>query len=333
MSGNTSYIIFTVLSQMAVGALIAMLIADFLAKSKEDAKFFETGAWVCVPVVVVGLIAMLSHEARPFLAMLTMNNHLATSWLSREVLALTLFVILAVVYTALWVCESEYGSLRGIISKIPVVSALIPALVKIFMPLRKIIGVLAAVMGFVVYLYASATSYMMYTMPAWNQPTTLLFFIVTTLLTGVTAVAAVLSVKYLMKKEADKSFTTFLWATTGIGVAMVVLLAVAVYANITMLPIASTEMAKMAQLATLEDMLHGEHATFLWLRVVIGIGLVLVCLVGLALALIKKSMSTAAILAIAVFVFAFIGELLGRTVFFGSIVPLSEVMPHFLSIV
>ena len=325
MSGHTSYIIFTVLSQMAVGALIAMVIADFLAKSKEDAKFFETGAWVSVPVVIIGLIAMLSHEARPFLAMMTMNNHLATSWLSREVLALTLFVILAVIYTVLWLFEPEYGSLKWF----PV----IPKIAKIFMPLRKIVGVLAAVLGVVVYPYASATSYMMPTMPAWNQPTTLVFFIVTTLLAGVTAVAAVLSVKYLMKKEAGKSFTTFLWAATGIAGVMAVVSAVAVYANITMLPIASTEIAKMAQLATLEDMLHGEHATFLWLRVVIGIGLVLVCLVGLALALIKKSMSTAAILAIAVFVFAFIGELLGRTVFFGSIVPLSEVMPHFLSIV
>jgi DMSO reductase anchor subunit len=124
MSGHTSYIIFTVFSQMAVGALIAMVIADFLAKSKEDAKFFETGAWVSVPVVIIGLIAMLSHEARPFLAMMTMNNHLATSWLSREVLALTLFVILAVIYTVLWLFEPEYGSLKWF----PV----IPKIAKIF---------------------------------------------------------------------------------------------------------------------------------------------------------------------------------------------------------
>ncbi|RZN40154.1 MAG: hypothetical protein EFT35_03210, partial [Methanophagales archaeon ANME-1-THS] len=140
-SAVTSYTIFTVFSQMSVGALIAMVIADFLAKGKEDATFFETGAWVSVPVAVIALIGILSHEARPMQAMMTMSTNLATSWLSREVLALTIFVILAVIYTIMWLLHPEYGSLKWF--------PIFPAIVAKFMPLRKPVGVLAAVIGLV----------------------------------------------------------------------------------------------------------------------------------------------------------------------------------------
>jgi len=40
-SAVTAYVTFTVFSQMAVGALIAMVIADFLAKGKDEAKFLR----------------------------------------------------------------------------------------------------------------------------------------------------------------------------------------------------------------------------------------------------------------------------------------------------
>ncbi|RZN40386.1 MAG: hypothetical protein EFT35_02950 [Methanophagales archaeon ANME-1-THS] len=317
------YVIFTVFSQTAVGALIAVLIADFLAKGNEDAQFFETGAWVPVPVAVIGMIAMLSHEARPLQAMMTMNTNLATSWLSREVLALTSFVILAVIYTVLWLFEPSYGSLKWF----PV----IPKITEKFMALRKPVGILGALAG-LGYLGVSARSYMMLGMPAWNQPSTVLYFLVTSLLVGVTAVAAVLSVKYLVKKkEAGKPFTSFLWATVGIVLVMVVVLGVALYSNITMVPLAGTEAARSAQDAAREDMLAGEHAPFLWLRVVIGIGLVLVCLAALAVALVKNSIAKASFMVMLVFACAFIGEILGRIVFFGANVPLGEVIPCVLS--
>jgi DMSO reductase anchor subunit len=316
------YVIFTVFSQIAVGALIALLIADFLAKGKEDAKFLETGAWVPVPVAVIGMIAMLSHEARPLQAMMTMNANLATSWLSREVLALTGFVIVAVIYTVLWLFEPAYGSLKWF----PV----IPKLAEKFMVLRKPVGILGAVAG-LGYLGVSARSYMALGMPAWNHASTALYFLVTSLLAGITAVAAMLSVKYLLKKEAGKPFTSFLWATVGIAVVMVVVLGVALYSNIRMVPLAGTEAARSAQDATREDILAGEHAPFLWLRVVIGIGLVLVCLAAFAVALVKNSIAKASFLVILVFACAFIGEVLGRIVFFGANVPLGEVIPYVLS--
>jgi DMSO reductase anchor subunit len=318
---DTAYVVFTVFSQMAVGALIAMVIADFLAKGKADAKFFETGAWVCVPVAVIGLIAMLSHEARPFLAMQTMNANLATSWLSRESLVLTVFVVLAVIYTVLWLFEPEYGSLRVI----PV----IPKIVGFFMPLRKAVGIISAIVG-IAFLGVSAKAYMMIGLPALNQSTTPLFFLVTTLLVGVTAVAAVLSLKYMTKKEAEEPFARYLWATWGIALVMVIVLLCTLFANIAMLQVAETKAASVAQLETLTNMLHGDYTTLFWSRVIIGVVLTLICLVALILPLKKKDISKASVLTFAVFLCALIGELLGRAVFFGVNVPLGEVMPYII---
>jgi DMSO reductase anchor subunit len=314
---HTSYVIFTVFSQMSVGALIAMVIADFLAKSKEDAQFFETGAWVSVPVAVIALIGILSHEARPIQAMMTMINHLATSWLSREVLALTIFVILAVVYMIMWILHPDYGSLKWF--------PIFPAIVGKFMSLRKLVGVLGAVVG-LGFLVVSAKSYMMYTLPSLNQITTPLFFFVTALLAGVTAVAAVLSLKYMMKKAGDEPLARMLWITMGIALVMLIVLIVGLLANTSMLKIAETAYAKVAQDETLEMMLVGEYATFYMARWVIGVGLALIFTLALALPLKKKNMATASALAVLLFIVVLIGEILGRTVFFGTNVPLGHVI-------
>ena len=323
MSSHTAYVVFTVFSQIAVGALIGMVIADFLAKEdKEALKFFETGAWVSVPVAVIGLIAMLSHEARPLLAMQTMNANLATSWLSRESLVLTVFVVLAVIYTVLWLFEPEYGSLRGI--------PLIPKIAGFFMPLRKPVGIIAAVVG-IAFLGVSAKAYMMFTMPAWNQPTTPLFFIITALLVGVTAVAAVLSLKYMIKKENEEPLARFLWATWGIALVMVIALIVGIFANISMLQIAETKAASIVQLETLTNMLSGDYATLFWARVIIGVVLALVCLAGLVLPLKKKDMAKASAFTLALFACVIIGAILGQLIFFGANVPLSKAMVDVLS--
>lgn len=318
MSAVTSYMIFTVFSQMSVGALIAMVIADFLAKGKEEAKFVETGAWVSVPVVVIGLIGILSHEARPIQAMMTMTTNVGSSLLSQEVLVLTIFAILAVIYSAMWLFAPEYGSLNWFPA--------IPSMVGKLMPLRKIVGVLGAVVG-LVFLYISAAAYMMVTLPSLNQPTTPLFFYVTALLVGVTAVAAVLSLKYMVKKEGEELLASMLWITMGVSLVMVIVLAVGLYANTGMLEVADTEYALMAQEGTLE-LMASEYSTLYMARWVIGVGLALVLSVALALPLKSKSMATASMIAIALFIVVLVGELMGRAVMFGTLVPLGELMPN-----
>jgi DMSO reductase anchor subunit len=318
-SAVTSYVIFTVFSQMSVGALIAMVIADFLAKGKEDAKFFETGAWVSVPVAVIGLIGILSHEARPIQAMFTMTRNVSSSLLSQEVLVLTIFVILAVIYTAMWLLEPEYGSLKWF----PV----IPSIVGKLMPLRKPVGVLAALVG-LAFPYISAAAYMVYTLPSLNHPTTILFFYVTALLGGVMAVAAILSLKYLVKKEGDEPLARMLWIAMGTALVMVIVLAVGLWANTGMLETAATRYAEVAQMETLDSMLEGDYASLYMGRWVIGVGLALICTIALALPLSKKNMAMASMIVIVLFIVVLIGEIMGRAVFFGTNVPLGTVLPN-----
>jgi len=311
--------IFTVFSQLSVGALIAMVVADFLAKNNEEAKFFETGAWVCVPVAVIGLIGILSHEARPLQAMMTMTKNVGTSMLSNEVLALTVFVILAVIYTIMWVLHPDYGSLKWF--------PIFPAIVGKLSMLRKPLGVLAAIVG-LGFIYVSAAAYMMYQLPSLNQITTPMFFYVTALLGGFTAVAAVLSLKYLVKKTNDEPLARMLWITMVVALVMLIVLIAALLMHPGLLGAAETEYARVAQQKTLDLMQTGEYATFNMARWALGVGLALILTIVLALPLKKKNMAMAAMIVVVLFIVVLVGELMGRAVMFGTNVPMGQVLPN-----
>ncbi len=318
-SAVTSYMIFTVFSQLSVGALIAMVVADFLAKDKDQAKFFETGAWVSVPVAVIGLIGILSHEARPIQAMMTMTKHVGTSMLSNEVLALTVFVILAVIYTIMWVLHPDYGSLKWF--------PIFPAIVGKLSMLRKPLGVLSALVG-LGFIYVSAAAYMMYQLPSLNILTTPMFFYVTALLGGFTAVAAVLSLKYLVKKTNEESLARMLWITMVVALVMLIVLIAALLMQPGLLGAAETEYAMAARHETLDLMQMGEYATINMARWVIGVGLALILTIVLALPLKKENMVAAAGIAVVLFIVVLIGELMGRAVLFGTNVPMGHVLPN-----
>jgi DMSO reductase anchor subunit len=322
-SAVTSYMIFTVFSQLSVGALIAMVVADFLAKDKDQAQFFETGAWVSVPVAVIGLIGILSHEARPIQAMMTMTENSilfgGTSMLSNEVLTLTVFVILAVIYTIMWVLHPDYGSLKAF--------PIFPAIVGKLSVLRKPLGVLSALVG-LVFLYVSAAAYMMYQLPSLNILTTPMFFYVTALLGGFTAVAAVLSLKYLVKKTNEESLARMLWITMVVALVMLIVLIAALVMQQSMLTVAESEYAMVAQHETLDLMRTGEYATINMARWAIGVGLALILTIVLAFPLKKENMAAAAGIAVVLFIVVLIGELMGRAVLFGTNVPVGHVLPN-----
>ncbi len=316
---HTAYVVFTVFSQMAVGALIAMLIADFLGKDK---KFFETASWVIVPAVIISLVAILSHEARPLLAMMTMSANLGSSWLSRESFMLTIFAVLAVIYTCLWIFEPEYGSFKRISETL---HGLIAKIAKPFVPFRKPLGIISALVG-IAFLYTSAKAYMLMGLPAMNHVTTLLFFIVTALLTGTMLVAAVLSIKYRMApKEYAEPLGAYLGVVWKVALGSVIagIIVLAGYLQILKGP-AVSHAAGIAQEMTLTNILSGEMTTVFWLYVTIGFILTVILIAAVA-AFLKKDVSKAAVLSIILFASVLVGELLGRLVFFGANVPLGVV--------
>lgn len=310
---------------MAVGALIAMVIADFLEKDK---KFFETASWVIVPAVIISLAAILSHEARPLPAMMTMSTNIGSSWLSRESLMLTIFAILAVIYTCLWIFEPEYGSFKRISSSL---HGLIAKIAKPFVPFRKPLGIIFALVG-IAFLFISARAYMLLGLPAMNHITTPLFFIVTALLTGTMLVAAFLSIKYLM---APKEYAEPLGAYLGVAWKVVLgsviagIIVLAGYLRI-LKGAAASYGAELAQGMTRANILSGEMTTIFWLYIAIGF-ILTVILVAAVAAFLKKDVSKAAVLSIILFASVLVGELMGRLVLFGANVPLGEVMPYVIS--
>ncbi len=169
---------------MAVGALIAMVIADYSGKDDKRAlKFLENGAYIIIPAVIFGLIGILAHEARPLQGIRTFS-HVEVSRTSNEMALLSLFTVLAIIYTGLWVFDPEYGSLRKISEK------WIKAPLR---PARFGLGVVTATIG-VVFVLAQSKAYMLFAQPALDQITTFVLPI-TTLLLGITTVAV--TVKYI----------------------------------------------------------------------------------------------------------------------------------------
>jgi DMSO reductase anchor subunit len=317
------HVLFTVFTQISVGALIAMVIADFFAKNNKELNFVETGAWVSPIALVIGAIAMLSHEAKPILAAMSITNNFPTSPLSFESGIMTGFGILMAVCFLLWVLHKDYGTLKFI----PGLRSLATWLT----PLRKPVGILAAVVG-LVFVPASAAAYMLPGLPGTSLITTPVFFYVTTLMAGMTAVAAVLSVKYLIKKENEAVLARLLWVTWGISLAMMIVLIFAIPANISLLKVpAETEMANIAQAETLEGIIAGECTSFFWARLIIGVVLPIICLAVLPFALKKKEIAKASGITVLLFVLVLIGEIAGRMVLLASSVPLGEVAPYVLS--
>jgi len=319
------HVLFTVFTQISVGALLSMLIADFLAKEDKELNFIETGAWVSPVALAIGGIAMLSHEARPMLAATSITKNFPTSPLSLEAGIMTGFGILMALYFLLWILHPDYGT-PGI-RRIPGLNAL----AKWLTPLRKPVGIIGVAVG-LIFVQASAAVYMIPGLPGTSLITTPIFFYVTTLLAGVTAVAAVLSVKYMIKKESEELLTRLLWVSWGISLIMMIVLILAIPANISSLKApAETVAASMARAKTLEEIIAGEWTSLFWARLMVGVILPIICLAVLPFALRKKEITKASGITVLLFVLLLIGEISGRMVLLASSVPLGEVAPYVLS--
>jgi len=322
------YVLTYVFNQLAVGALIALVVAEYLAKDKKALGLYETASYIPVPAAIVGAIAICIPVLPQILRAYRILFNLPSSRMSLEVLVTILFIILALVYTLLWVCHPEYGSLRKKVGKIDEIADMIAG----DKPNRRqTVGIVAAVMGIMV-LAANAMTYVLPSQPVWNHYTTPLFFIVPALTLGPAAVATTLSIKY--KKAAKKEQTEyknllgtylgFAWKLV-LGATIVLIILQLLYLQFLQSPSAG-----IAGLMTAEQILDGEHTTLFLLRVATSMVIALVLLAGVAISLKAEAISRAATLSVALFIVLFIGELLGRTLFFEACVHFYEVAPHLL---
>lgn len=157
-------VLFTVLSQMAVGAAVTLALLDAFGGKVEQAA----GVFVAQGIAVtagISLLASLAHLGHPFEAYRALS-HLSNSWLSREVAMFGLFMALTIVYWRQWRSGDA----------------------------REKTGLLTAAAG-VLAVAASGMVYMLPAQPAWNNISPVLFFLLTAIVLGPLFVAVLLQCK------------------------------------------------------------------------------------------------------------------------------------------
>lgn len=162
-------IIFTVLGQMSVGAFVVLGFVQVVGrlrygKAAVDA-LADPALYAIGPVLVLGLLGSMLHLGNPFNAINTLR-HLDSSWLSREIVFGVGFAGLGFLFAALQFLR--WGS---------------PAL-------RQGLAIATAVVGLGFVWVMSMVYASLPTVPAWHMWTTPAQFYLTTLLLGTLAVGA-----------------------------------------------------------------------------------------------------------------------------------------------
>jgi len=144
-------VFMTVLTQISLGGFLALFLGDIM-----NLFGFEGANWIMALLVMLpaalGLPLSALHLGRPFLALTAMKN-IKTSWLSREALALGVFVFLMNIVVVLYFIE-------------------ISQMIRLFVELITLIFGLFGI-------YAQAMIYRIKARPSWNRATTNLKFFTT----------------------------------------------------------------------------------------------------------------------------------------------------------
>ena len=177
-------ILYTILTQLSVGAFIIIGVVHFFAERKagivEADRMSDRALLAIGPLLVLAMIASLFHLGTPANAYRAISN-VGSSWLSREILFTVLFLVTGGVFALMqWR--------------------------KVSTPqVRNAIAVLAAVIG-VVLVYSMSRVYMIRTVPVWDNLATPISFFTTTFLLGALAVglAYVVNYSYMQRRgEAE----------------------------------------------------------------------------------------------------------------------------------
>ncbi len=290
---------FTILGQLAAGALLVLMVVRAYATAKaglkEADRMTDGPLFMVVPIMGLALLASLLHLNNLGNIFRAVPN-LGSSWLSREVVISVAFVIVAALFTLLqWRKIGSSG-------------------------LRTLTGWITAVIG-LVQTYAMGMVYMIRTQPAWNTLATPITFFVTSLLLGVLAVAVALLVNYNanLKKDsqfAEKQLELLRGALQGIAVSAIILLGI----EFLVLPVYLAYLATQGA-AALESlqMMTGTYGVALVIRllfVFVGVGLLAAYLYRDASSAGKEKAMMS--LVYSAFVLVLAGEVMGRFLFYAT---------------
>ncbi len=266
---DISLVLFTTLSQLAVGAMVTLWILDsYKNRISEDTGKFIAGS--LIGITLLSLIISLFHLGHPLGAVMAISGF-GSSWISREVILFALFLILLVFYYLQWGKSAEA---------------------------RKSIGGITALVG-VLAVIASGMIYALPAVPAWHNLSPVVFFLLTSALLGPLYVGGVVAMK---GEEAE-------------GLAPVVATIALIYAVGYGLYLSTLLSGSITQQLTGENIIS---SGLFWLRMTGS------WLVPLALFLpvaVKRCQVSSSYLLMGLGA-ALIGELLGRGLFYSTVVML-----------
>jgi anaerobic dimethyl sulfoxide reductase subunit C (anchor subunit) len=295
-----SLVVFTLLSQMAVGGFVVVWLAHMVSRrqaSDVEVRRLCNGALLGVgPVVVISLLASLLHLGSPLNAWRAISN-LGSSWLSREIFFVLLFFVM-------W-CVCAYLQWRG---------AGTERLRGIWAGLTSLVGLLA--------IFCSAMIYLLPTRPAWNSLATPISFFASTFLLGALTAATVFAVYYLVRGKDSETQTALVRETLrNIGlIAMAVIVVQAIMLMFQGVYLSSGTVQAQAS----GRLLWSTYGIWFWLRVLVGIvaGFVLVWLAWRRLVGAERGVPVGVTgLIFGAFVVVLVGELIGRVLFYAAVVP------------
>lgn len=181
-------VLFTVLSQWAVGIVIGITLLEwFKPKFMESVgkNSLKKALYTALAASVLGTIVSMLHLGNPFKGYTALlgTTH---SWLSREIIAVITFNVLLVILTYIWWKMSDKAALR------------------------KGLGVLTSLIGIVLVFVSGMVYFQMELHPAWNSWTTFANFLLTGLLLGA------LTVIYFAMKGKKEDVTKFMGSYLGL---------------------------------------------------------------------------------------------------------------------
>ena len=283
-------IVFTILTQMAVGTYFVLtILRSLLAKKIEPqtaAKVTNFGLLAVGPVVAVALLLSLFHLGSPLIAFYSVA-HLSSSWLSREILFSSLFFVLWLISCYLIVKNKPANALNWI---------------------TVIIGLLA--------VFSMASIYNASIMPAWMAADTFISFFGTTFVLGLIASAA--SIGFAAKGEKPLEIMVSLLRRLSVFALAVIVL------QLIFLPQYLTGLAGGGQAGQASaQMLSASYSVpmFLhWFLSAIGAALLAYVLYKKG---VEKFMRLPAGTIYLAFLIVLVGEFVGRILFYAIAVPIS----------
>jgi anaerobic dimethyl sulfoxide reductase subunit C (anchor subunit) len=297
-----SLIIFTIVMQMAIGSFVMLGGVHFFATRRngmaEADRMADRSLLAIGPLVVLALLVTVFHLGNPLNAPRAISNF-GSSWLSREIILAGTFSVLGAVFAFMqW---RKLGSMN----------------------VRRVVGLVVALVGLVL-VYAMAMIYQLPTVPAWNSPATVVTFYITTFLLGSLAIGAafVANFTYLRGKKPDKANVQYaMLATTLRWLALVAIVLLGLHFVVIPLYLATLAVNPEPAAVASADVIIGQNGLLLAVRLVLlflGAGVFAVFVYKNAAS--EAKLRVLGSLAYIAFALVLISEIMGRYLFYASMV-------------